>query len=715
MQPPRVLSPKLYAVPAAGPTGGAWCEPIKRHTLQGLSALTRQVFATLDDLFYDLSKRATGSQEAQLYFETLRALRYAQQGIAEGFQQRMNAAFNAWCDSEPEAATSSAPLALLEGDALDIDLARNTMVHRARDLFQLELQQLQALLAGVLSAHALDERRNPLQPYTIAQAFVSACQQHLEVPLKALLIVFKLFEKDVLSQLGPVYQTLLSHLKQAGFTPVAPPEESTAPTPLEEPAKPALETDAAPTDASLNLAANALLAAVRSVVAQQGRYSQNAGPVMPSATFSAHLGGFQQQVNRHLDSGSPRNFIAEIASQILTQSALTAPSALKQTDEDIINLIALFFDEVLADDSLPMAIQTLVCRLQIPLLKIALREAEFFTQSEHPARRFINLLCATGALLDDSKPLEQDTLYPQWVEWVQRLSHNPQVDTAGFVEALAYFLPLVEKEQRRLQIIETRTQQTEAGRHRLAHARQVAQSLVYAKMRGLALPDAIGHFLAEPWTQALVFIYLRFGEASVQWQQAEQVIVDVLWLSCEHTDERSRSRCQRLLPEVRQHLLEGLSYVALDETLRHQLLEPLWQALTQPASVPSQPAPADALNPLDSPDAPPVDDDALTPIQRQMLRHEALMAEHYATAKAFQPGAWMAFTDDASGQVIKAKFSSALDEETCLFVNRLGSKLFEKTRQQLAHDLQRKRLRLLDSRPWFDRMLTAVAARVRPD
>jgi len=48
-----------------------------------------------------------------------------------------------------------------------------------------------------------------------------------------------------------------------------------------------------------------------------------------------------------------------------------------QADEDVINVVAMFFDLILDDRNLPIEIQALVSRLQLPILKVALKDRSF--------------------------------------------------------------------------------------------------------------------------------------------------------------------------------------------------------------------------------------------------------------------------------------------------------------------------------------------------
>ena len=68
------------------------------------------------------------------------------------------------------------------------------------------------------------------------------------------------------------------------------------------------------------------------------------------------------------------NGIRNIIDDILSSHGQEPERALHQPDDDVINLVAMFFDFVLDDKNLPLPVQALISRLQIPVLKIALHD-----------------------------------------------------------------------------------------------------------------------------------------------------------------------------------------------------------------------------------------------------------------------------------------------------------------------------------------------------
>src|SRR5690606_17293777 len=111
-----------------------------------------------------------------------------------------------------------------------------------------------------------------------------------------------------------------------------------------------------------------------------------------------------QSLYTHKQQSGARE-IRAVVQHILSQRSRSGhPVSLDPMDEDVINLVALFFDFVLDDDALPTCIKLLISRLQLQTLKTALRDPGFFSNPEHPARHFIENLAAAGMGCSDRTP-----------------------------------------------------------------------------------------------------------------------------------------------------------------------------------------------------------------------------------------------------------------------------------------------------------------------
>ena len=68
----------------------------------------------------------------------------------------------------------------------------------------------------------------------------------------------------------------------------------------------------------------------------------------------------------------------------------TVETRMKRKDGQIIDVVSMLFDFFFDDAALPAPIKVLIGRLQIPILKVAILDCDFFNQKKHPARRLLD-------------------------------------------------------------------------------------------------------------------------------------------------------------------------------------------------------------------------------------------------------------------------------------------------------------------------------------
>ena len=67
-----------------------------------------------------------------------------------------------------------------------------------------------------------------------------------------------------------------------------------------------------------------------------------------------------------------------------------------------------------------------------------------------------------------------------------------------------------------------------------------------------------------------------------------------------------------------------------------------------------------------------------------------------------------------NGSKFRCKLSTKIDEAECfIFVNRMGLKVVEKTRRELAHEMRRGRVKVLEQGLLVDRAMNSVMGNLR--
>ncbi|MFL0801794.1 MAG: DUF1631 domain-containing protein [Agarilytica sp.] len=718
---------------------------IEEESLNASRQLIEHMFSATDDLFYELSKRASSNNEQNLYFESMREIRVKKEGLIGAFMQKLSASFENLVIAGPIAAKPQRPdpneevnLSIVEGDDLEIELALKNMSNRARESYKNEIYELSIRLDHLLLQVSVDENNNPLDPQQIAKAFVLSCLDQLKISIKTRLILFKLFEKHVLKQLGHIYSDANQLLIETGILPKvpkslrknssteAPEPEATSHTnelPIPEteiPSGPTTSPSARPHhERTISLSPEmlaSLMTAIRGT--QQGKapyysYSSNPGPAITTTDLASVLTAKQPVVDHKIARSEPKVVLRDLVNELLAKNNPTKPNSLEQTDEDTINLVAMFFDKILEDIDLPLIVQSLICRLQIPILKVALKDKSFLSNDHHSARQLINTITQAGIQFDSSKPLERDPLYRAIVDGIQTINRQYTLDDSVFSQVQEELEGLMQKETRKSTIVENRTTQTEMGKAKIRNAKTFAQATLFDKLKDEKLPDTISEFLTNTWLQVLVITYIKEGKEGALWVENEQLISDLVWLCKSHSDERSKARAQRLKPEILNRIEKGLELAIDNASTRASRIEQI-EATIDELVVTSE-SPTIQFRALDDEqkeclgraDGAEKSWDEMTALERQQSKYEELSSKYYVEAKEIAEGTWVEYQEE-NGKVNRCKLSKKIDADTYLFVNRFGFKTLERSRRQFAYDMQFKKAKILDSTPIFDRVLGGI-------
>ncbi|WP_370981256.1 DUF1631 family protein [Agaribacterium sp. ZY112] len=761
-----------------------------------IQTLLAELFSSSDQLFYELSGRATTNNEENLYFEAKRAIRSARNKFISDFGQKLETYFKSLVEEQSQAylnpaATPEADnaLSIVDSEVLELELAQKNMADRSRDTYRIELHELEARLAKLLEPLLLKQQHNPLAPLTLSQLFSQICKEQLSLNIKTQLIMFKLFETHVLKQLGHVFADCNRVLINAGILPkVAPPksktvcEEAESRSGFEIEQKEALGAETAasetrstgafcsrgkikaanfeqfetgtqavpsnntfqPLSSQLkhgqNLTQNlghhqgfnieasvlsVLMASIRTArqtqlpdiddLANYHVFSENPGTLMPAAELSQKLSQAQTQLDARIDQGEPKNYVPLLVKQILAKQDPKKPQATSQPDEDIINLIALFFDKILEDEQLPIAVQSLICRLQIPVLKVALYDSNFLNDQNHPARLLINTITEAGMGIDDNKSLEKDTLYQLMSRIIQQLNRQFKLDQDFFRTARAEIQAALQSEQDKAAIVTSRTEQSESGKVKLSCAREMAQTTIYEKIKDQQLPAQLNEFLVSTWLQVLLISHARGGRQSSEWIEYEQVVSDLVWISQGHSDTKSIARLQRLLPNLLQQLATGIALTINNDEVCKEKLAELEHLLIKAANNTSPQIQRQGINSeqrikLGKDEHATKAWEDMDALERQQSRYEQLSNEFYQKAKDMAEGTWFNYLGEK--KALRCKLSAKLNAENYIFVNRFGFKALNKSRRQFAYDMQFKKAIVLSNTPLFDRIMTSLITRV---
>ena len=397
-----------------------------------------------------------------------------------------------------------------------------------------------------------------------------------------------------------------------------------------------------------------------------------------------------------------------------------------QKDTDIINLVSAMFDYILDDQDLPTAMKALIGRLQIPMLKVALLDDQFFKTEKHPARLLLNSLAKAGVGWDEKAPAS-DILYKKIEETVFKILTDFTSDMSVFTELLEDFNKFYEEQQARIALIDQRTREAEERRAKAELARSEVQLVLNQKLTGRRLPMAVIRLLQEGWRHVLYLSFLKDGKDAESWRQAVKVIDALIWsMMPVKEDPAWLDRLKSVAPKLSNSLKKGLSSVNFDPIKSESLLReidrvhqetidgletPVVEVLTEDQDVRADGVDRIAVDQAVSGSGNDFKSVVLPKSELvDLYQGETLTASdnYVQMVKHLKVGAWIEFsaTDQLERHKLVARIRSM---EKLIFANRRGIKVAEMSQMHLAVELSQGRARLVDDQPQIiDRALQSV-------
>ncbi|MEM9301668.1 MAG: DUF1631 family protein [Pseudomonadota bacterium] len=247
---------------------------------------------------------------------------------------------------------------------------------------------------------------------------------------------------------------------------------------------------------------------------------------------------------------------------------------------------------------------------------------------------------------------------------------------------------------------------------RIRAARDIADSEIDARLERHNLADLVTELLSNAWNNVLVLTLLRHGPQSKRYEEALSFADDLIWTSLPKISAADVARLQSMLPQLSRQLRSGLEMVAYVEGE----IEDVFRALKGLYQTQIEERYRDTLHmPSVRSSAPLTRSDEVRPAQLRPVPLEAGAAAPSPGRRAgsyirsqidsLKPGAWLEFAGPGDKR-IRAKLSwvSPISKKY-LFVTDCGTKLADKTYEDLANEVASGETLLLESAPVFKSVL----------
>jgi hypothetical protein len=336
-----------------------------------------------------------------------------------------------------------------------------------------------------------------------------------------------------------------------------------------------------------------------------------AQPHVASPQLRAAIGAAQVAMQQRFDAPAGAGTVAQADAAaavfnppVLLREMQARKQELKEAattpvERATIEVVALMFQALLTEERIPPVIRVWFARLQMPVLRVAIVEPDFFATIDHPARKLIDRMGACvmgfegGAVGLSDEPLEKEIK-----RVVQVVEAYPDTGRRVFQTVLTEFE----------RFLENYFKNTHAAASRgVSLAQQIEQRETLAiqytiEMRKMLnevpVHDGVREFLFQVWADVLATTAVKAGQSSDQTKRMHKGAAELIWLASAKVSREERSEAIRRLPPLLKLIREGMSAAGVPDAKQDEYIQSLNNALAAAFSARSATIPTERLDEL---------------------------------------------------------------------------------------------------------------------
>ena len=261
--------------------------------------------------------------------------------------------------------------------------------------------------------------------------------------------------------------------------------------------------------------------------------------------------------------------MARVAGDLREKTAELKKKAETKGEKATIEIVALMFQAILAEERIPPGIRVWFARLQMPVLRVALEDPDFFGTTTHPARLLIDRMgsCVMGF---DSAGVHGSAMETEIKRIVQVIEQYPE--TGKKVYQIVYdefqkFLGKFLTEKGPAKKVVSVAQQVEQK-----ETLTIQYTIEMRNMlKDMPVRDEIRDFLFKVWAEVLAVAAVRKGPQHADTLTLKKSATDLVWAASAKPNRADRARVIQDLPNLLLRLRSGMTLLAMapSEQERH--------------------------------------------------------------------------------------------------------------------------------------------------
>lgn len=253
--------------------------------------------------------------------------------------------------------------------------------------------------------------------------------------------------------------------------------------------------------------------------------------------------------------------VARVAGELRQRTAELKEKAETKSEKATIEIVALMFQSILQEDRIPPGIRVWFARLQMPVLRVALAEPDFFSTLNHPARQLIDRMgsCVMGF---DASGINGSALETEIKRVVQVIEQYPETGKRvyqlvydEFQKFLAQFLTGRASTQK---LVSVAQQVEEKETLTIQYTIEMRNML-----KDIPVREEVREFLFKVWAEVLAVAAVRKGPQHPETLGLKKSATDLVWAASAKPNRADRARVIQDLPQLLQKLRAGMTLLGV--------------------------------------------------------------------------------------------------------------------------------------------------------
>jgi hypothetical protein len=308
--------------------------------------------------------------------------------------------------------------------------------------------------------------------------------------------------------------------------------------------------------------------------------------------------GVRQRMAQHTQRDMPQVTVPAVLEELHHRKQALKKAAASPEERATIEIVALLFQSILTEDRIPAAVRVWFARLQMPVLRVAVGEPDFFATVDHPARRLIDRMGACVMGFDSGNANVGDALEKEIKRIVQVVEAYPDTGRRVFQTVLTEFEKFLETYFR---------DHNEITKKGVSLAQQVEQRETLAiqytielrrMLNEVPVQEGVRQFLFHVWADVLATAAVRHGLQGEQTKAMKRAAADLIWSASAKVSREERAEVIRKLPPLLKQLREGMTSAGMEAPKQDEHIQLLNNSLAAAFTAKAAVIPDDRLREL---------------------------------------------------------------------------------------------------------------------